>query len=159
MILCINLKVMLFILDYIFIICTWFGESAVMFRQPTLVPVLPSSGNTWQCIFQECSKPEFLLVLREAVKIPLMQVDVCPCLHKWVCIFEALRSTFAACQFFSLSSLFLMKNARTECFIYKRKAFVLVWLCLLRVCLVPVFQTGDLERRSMLGKQPSFRHG
>lgn len=123
MILCINLKVMLFILDYIFIICTWFGESAVMFRQPTLVPVLPSSGNTWQCIFQECSKPEFLLVLREAVKIPLMQVDVCPCLHKWVCIFEALQSTFAACQFFSLSSLFLMKNARTEMFYLQKKSF------------------------------------
>lgn len=95
-----------------------------MFRQPTLVHVLPSSGKTWQCIFQECSKPEFLLVLREAVKIPLMQVDVCPCLHKWVCVFEALWSTFAACQFFSLSSLYiLMENARTEMFYLQKKSF------------------------------------
>lgn len=95
-----------------------------MFRQPTLVPVLPSSGKTWHCIFQECSKPEFLLVLREAVKIPLMQVDVCPCLHKRVCIFEALWSTFVVCQFFSLSSLcFLLKNAPTEMFYLQKKSF------------------------------------
>lgn len=129
-----------------------------MFRQPTLVPVLPSSGKTWHCIFQECSKPEFLLVLREAVKIPLMQVDVCPCLHKRVCIFEALWSTFVVCQFFSLSSLcFLLKNAPTEMFYLQKKSFFLVWLCLLRGCLVPLFQTGESEMRSILGKIPSFR--